>query len=67
MSYLGDHGEAQHKKSQTANQSEQRLVFAQVIGELIRNRRHYSFYGGKLERNESVNEKQFSYRLYFIL
>lgn len=63
MSYLGDHGETQHKKGQTANQSEQRLVFAQVIGELIRNRRHYSFYGGKLERNE----KQFSYRLYFIL
>ncbi len=61
MTYLSDHGETQHKKGQTANQSEQRFVFAQVLGELIRNRRHYSFYGGKLERNESVNEKLFSY------
>lgn len=54
MSYLSDHGETQHKKGQTANQSELRLVCAQVLGELIRNRRHYSFYGGKLERNQKV-------------
>lgn len=48
-SYLSDHWEAHDEETNTAAQSEDRFVSAQVLGELIRDGGHYGLDGGKLE------------------
>lgn len=48
--YLGDHGKAHDEETNAAAQSEDRLVCAQVLGELVRDGGHYGLDCGKLEQ-----------------
>lgn len=56
--HLSDHREAHDEETNAAAQSEDRLVCAQVLGELVRDGGHYGFDGGKLEgcREKGVGE-----------
>lgn len=47
--YLSDHWKAHDEETNAAAQREDRLVCAQVFGELIRDGGHYGLDGGKLE------------------
>lgn len=47
--YLSDHRKAHDEETDTATQSEDRLVCAQVLGELVRDGGHDGLNGGKLE------------------
>lgn len=47
--YLSDHRKAHDEETDTATQSEDRLVCAQVLGELVRDGGHDGLDGGKLE------------------
>lgn len=48
-SYLCDHGKSQDEEGDAADQGEERFVFPQVFGELVRHGGHDGFNGGKLE------------------
>lgn len=47
--YLSDHWKAHDEETNAAAQSKDRLVCAQVLGELVRDGGHYGLDGGKLE------------------
>lgn len=47
--YLSDHWEAHDEETNAAAQRKDRLVRAQVLGELVRDGGHYGLDGGKLE------------------
>lgn len=47
---LSDHRKAHNEEADAAAQGEDRLVRAQVLGELIRDGGHYGLDGGKLQR-----------------
>ncbi len=57
VSYLRDHGKSQDEEGDAADQSEERLVFPQVFGELVRNRGHDGLNGGKLEKKDEWEEE----------
>lgn len=58
VTHLCDHGEAQDEEGRAADQREERLVFPQVLGELVRHRCDDGLDGGKLGgggRRETFN------------
>lgn len=50
--HLSDHWEAHDEETNAAAQSEDRLVCAQVLGELVRDGGHDGLDGGKLEQGQ---------------
>lgn len=52
MLYLCYHGKAQDEEGEAADQGEERFMFPQVFGVLVRHGCHDGFDGGKLEKFE---------------